>query len=108
MTFSDNGTSLSAAGQSGLYLVVETDEGRFPFPIAELLPDPFIERTTNFESIGELLASSGFDTSTQTAFEAIPEQDWDQFIEDESEFSSWQEMLQAAGQAWLANQMDLD
>lgn len=108
MEFSANGTSSNASDPDRLYLVIETKEGRFPFPLGELMPDPFIERTTNFDSIADLLASCGFDTSNQAAFEAIPDEDWDQFIESESVFSSWREMLHSAGQEWLANQLDQD
>lgn len=108
MDSSTNGQGDNTPDASSIMLVIETGEDRYSIPIGELLPASFVGRTTNFESIGELLASSGFDTSTQAAFESIPDDDWDQFIESESIFASWREMLRSAGQDWLAKKLDPD
>jgi hypothetical protein len=62
----------------------------------------------NTHSVDQFLTSSGFDTSTQEAFEAIPDDEWDQYVRSVSDFPNWQPMLEEAASEWVVSQLGLD
>ena len=65
-------------------------------PFTELFPSGFMERYTNFASIDDLLAKSGFTLETVEDFVNIPGIDWNAFIAATTCFANWEEMLQKA------------
>lgn len=75
--------------------------------LTDILTPEFIAQHTKFSSADELFEASGFDVSSQTAFEAIPEDQLDTFISSVSSFSSWREMLNSAGAAWAKRKLGL-
>jgi hypothetical protein len=75
--------------------------------LTEILSSEFISQHTRFANVGDLLEAGGFDASTQSAFEAIPQDQLDAFINSESPFSSWKEMLNTAGAAWAKRKLGL-
>jgi hypothetical protein len=75
--------------------------------LTDILTAEFIARHTKFANADELFADSGFDVSGHAAFEAIPEDKLDTFINSVSSFGSWREMLNSAGAAWAKRKLGL-
>jgi len=66
-----------------------------------------MSRNTQHATFSAFLEASGFMVESQADFEAIPDEEWDQFVRANSRFSSWEEMLQEAGQEWLKGKLGL-
>lgn len=60
---------------------------------SELFPDSFIKKYTQFETLENLFESSDFKVNTVKDLDAIPRDDWDKFINDHTNFSSWEDMM---------------
>ena len=65
----------------------------------------FMTTHTNFKSFDELLNAGGFIVNSQEDFKAIPDDIFDEHIKKFTEFNSWQEMMQVAGQAYVISQL---
>jgi len=83
-------------------------DGSHELSLTELFPDYFMLRFTQFSTMEEMFASSGFEINTQQDFENIPEDKWDSFIEAHTQFPSWYEMKQAAANEWIRKKMGFD
>jgi hypothetical protein len=82
-------------------------DGEHNVPVAEVLTPAFLSKCSRFQSVGELFEASGFNVKSQEDFAAIPDDKWDDFIKKNTTYSSWQEMLNAAGAEWVKNQLGL-
>jgi hypothetical protein len=82
-------------------------DGHHEVGFADLFPDEFMLRSTDFPSIASLVEASGYSIESQEDFEAIPEAEWDRLIQDRTRFESWEGMLRAATQEWALRQLDL-
>jgi hypothetical protein len=87
---------------------VESLSGEHSVPIFELLSPSFLAGCTLFNSAEELFTKSGFKVESQADFDAIPNEAWDEFIHENTSFSSWKEMLDAAGAAWVNERLNLN
>jgi len=83
----------------------ESLQGEHSVSLETLFPDEFISNHTDFATLEELLASSEFELSSQEAFEAIPDEAWDEFVKSASDFSSWQEMMESAVVLWVSSNL---
>jgi hypothetical protein len=82
-------------------------DGTHSIPLNELLTPSFISHHTRFASLAELFEAGGFEAGSKEEFEAIPDDKLDAFIQSESSFQSWQDMVGAAGKEWVAGKMGL-
>lgn len=82
-------------------------DGTHNVSLTDVLTSGFISEHTRFANLDELFEAGGFKFNTQEEFEAIPEDELDRFIQSESSFDSWQDMLGAAGQTWAAKKLGL-
>lgn len=73
--------------------------------IQDILTPEFISQNSNFNDLSELLESSGFKIDSQSDFENIPQNELDTFIDKETTFSSWEDMLSDAGVSWTRKQL---
>ena len=80
--------------------------GTHSVPMEELLSPDFMVRFTNFSSFDELIEKSGYVIETQEDFDKIPDNEWDSFIITQTQFSSWQNMLELAGSEFVQKQFD--
>lgn len=80
-------------GLKKLFENAENLDGTQNVPLIELLNDDFIQSKTPFLSLSDLFEKSGFKIETQEDLEAIPDEDMDKFILENSEYETWQEML---------------
>jgi len=83
------------------------DAGPQSVPLTELMGPDFISARTRFPDVQTLFSESGFKIDTPEDFNAIPEEDWDRFIQSETKFSSWKEMITTAGALWTKKQLGL-
>ena len=74
---------------------------------AELFSDEFISSNTNATTMNEFLGNSGFDVSSTESFLAIPDEDWNRYVMENSDFESWEDMQRAAAAEYYRNQFEL-
>ncbi len=73
-------------------------DGAHSIPIGELLHPGFIRtHVRGCSTVEEWLQKSGFKIEPADDFKAIPNADWDAYVRSSTSFSSWEEMLKAAG-----------
>ena len=73
--------------------------------IGELLNPSFISRYTRFSNIDEFFENSGLNFKSPEEFKDLPEEEIDAYIAEETAFSSFKEMIKAAGDEWLRKKM---
>lgn len=71
----------------------------------ELFNDQFITKNTSFTSLDELFDNSPFTVESEEDFVAIPDDEWEEYISENTDFSSWKDMQIAAQNEWLDNQL---
>lgn len=64
--------------------------------LVELMPSQFISNCSRFNSLEEFFEASGFKIDSQEDFAAIPDDEWDIFIKENTTYENWSEMQQAA------------
>ncbi|MBK3494181.1 hypothetical protein JFL43_04775 [Viridibacillus sp. YIM B01967] len=67
------------------------------FDMKAILSNSFIKEHTNFNTIQELLEKLPFGIKSLDDLKRIPEGDLNKFINQNSQFSTWKEMLVMAG-----------
>lgn len=82
-------------------------EGPRNVPVTDLLTPAFLSRCSRFKSAAELFEASGFTVNSQEDFDAIPDVQWDAFIKQNTNYSTWEEMLKAAGAAWVKQELGM-
>jgi len=66
------------------------------FKLDYLMNSEFIRECSDFSSLQELIDLSPFKTDTTEDFFAIPDRDWDVFINENTHYENWLEMQKAA------------
>ena len=79
--------------------------GEHEMPIDELMTPKFISSCSKYSDFDELLKFSGFERESLEGFEAIPNEKWDSFIQENTTYESWQEMQEAAGVEYARNML---
>lgn len=69
----------------------------------DVFPDSWIQSHTEHDSL-QAFVDAGFDDQYDT-FEEIPDEEFDEWVARETQFSDWADMQTAAGQAWLQRQL---
>jgi hypothetical protein len=75
--------------------------------LSDVLTPEFVRRSSRFNSLQELLESSGFNINSQADLEAVPKEQWDAFIRANTNYRSWEAMLQAGGQILVKKKLGL-
>ena len=75
--------------------------------LSEVMTDIFIQNNSSFSSLDDLIKASGFTVESQADFEAIPDDEWDDFISKNTNFDSWQEMINSAGAIYARSKLGL-
>lgn len=73
----------------------------------ELFNPEFMQKYTSHQTIEDMFTSSGFKIEKQEDMLAIPEEEWEKFIQEATRFSSWQEMQTKAVGEFTARQLGL-
>ena len=83
-------------------------DGRHEVPMANLLTPEFLGRCSRFRSADELFESSWFKVQSAEDFAAIPDTEWDSFINKSTNFAtSGSDMLNAAVKEWTIKRLGL-
>lgn len=69
--------------------------------VSELLNPTFLCEHTSFKDIDDLLKVAGADLKSVEELLALPKTTIDQLIHSESSFSTWEEFLSKATEAWI-------
>jgi len=85
----------------------ESIHGTQEVPLSELLTPGFLAKHTRFLSEDEMFEASGFKVETAEDFANIPDEEWDNFIQQNTPFASWSDMLSAAGTEWTQKKLGL-
>lgn len=72
------------------------DEQRYGISLGQSINPSFLARCSKFSSIEEMFEASGFKIETTEDFKAIPDNEWEIFITENTIYSSWEEMQIAA------------
>ncbi|PKR83615.1 hypothetical protein CWO92_18310 [Heyndrickxia camelliae] len=71
---------------------------------AELFTDSFMKTHTSFD---EMLDKSKFTVETSEDFKAIPDDEWDIYVKSNTEFNTWQDMIDQATEEYIVRKLDL-
>ena len=82
-------------------------EGNQEAKLGDLLTPQFISANSSFQNIEELFEASSYKIESREDFEAIPDQEWDDFISNNTELSSWEAMQKEAVVAYTKRQLGL-
>lgn len=82
-------------------------EGGKDVGFEELFDPSFMKRHTNFNSINEFLDESPFTLETNEDFDNLEESELDKYVAETTKFSSWEEMLNTAGEIHLTKKLGL-
>ncbi|WP_328222445.1 hypothetical protein [Aeromonas caviae] len=88
--------------QENLKKVSETTQ----VTLAELMPHLFISNCSKFTSLEELFESSGFKIDSPEDFAAIPDDEWNIFIKENTTYEDWSEMQQAAAAEYFKSALN--
>lgn len=80
-------------------------EGSNEVPFTELMPPAFMSKYTDFESVESFIDESQWDVEGQEDFEAIPDAEFDQYVNENTRFDTWEQMFSKAGEEWMARQL---
>ncbi|KAE9637948.1 MULTISPECIES: hypothetical protein [Aeromonas] len=69
--------------------------------LVELMPSQFISNCSRFNSLEEFFEASGFKIDSPEDFAAIPDDEWDIFIKENTTYEDWSEMQQAAAAVYF-------
>ena len=84
---------------------IEELDGYNEVKFEDLFPPNFMKEYTDFESIEEMFDVSPFELESQDDLKSIPEDKMDKFINENTEFGSWEDMIGEAQELWLVDQI---
>lgn len=79
--------------------------GTHLIPLDDLMTPSFISSCSQYSDFEELLEASGFKVETEEDFAAIPDQEWEQYIQTNTSYESWIEMQEAAGVSYIQSKL---
>ncbi|EGU0985852.1 hypothetical protein JD978_000513 [Listeria monocytogenes] len=71
----------------------------------DMFSKEFMTTHTKTDDIYKFLEDGGFDSSSQETFELIDESKLDIYVDKSTNFSTWQEMLNIAGNEYVAKEL---
>ena len=85
---------------------VKEIDGSHQVPLTELFPSKFMRRHTDAHDVDQFLENSPWNIESQADFEDIPEIELDQYVDQHSEFRTWEQMQSKAAQEWMERQLN--
>lgn len=82
-------------------------EGTHEVPFDEAFSEDFMRQHTNVNSMDAFLSQGGYGTD-QESFQAIPDDEFDEYVKKHSDFDSWYEMRKAAAINYLSEKTGFD
>lgn len=68
---------------------------------SELFDQNFMRENTTFASMEEMFEKSGFKIDSPQDFEAVPSDEWDQYVRSNTDFDDWEQMQAAAAKRYF-------
>lgn len=78
-------------------------ENAVAFP--ELFPENFMATYTEFESITAFFDASPWTVESDEDFEHIPEDAFDEYVDEHTGFDDWETMLSVAAREWVSRKL---
>ncbi len=73
--------------------------------LEKLFPVGFMAEYTDYEIIEDFLKEGNLDSGEEDLSERLLRDDWDEFVRENSVFSSWKEMLAKGGEIWMERKL---
>lgn len=73
--------------------------------LGDMMNPAFISAHSSFADLDGLIKGSGFKVESAEDFKAIPDDEWDIFINENTDFESWLDMQKAAHRDYFAGIM---
>ena len=86
---------------------VHSLEGTHTVSFDKLFTKTFMEKHTDCSSFDEFLKVGNFVVNSQEDFEAIPDDEFDQYVSHATNFDSWADMLNQATKDYLSSELSL-
>ena len=80
-------------------------EGENNVALEDLFTEQFMRQHTDTVSFEEFIENSQWEVESQEDFEAIPEDEFDEYVDERSDFDTWEDMFGAAGTEWIAREI---
>lgn len=80
-------------------------DGEHEVPLSELFRDEFMQKHTEHDSIEAFFEASPWTVETQEDLEAIPDDEFDEYVRAETNFESEDEMAGAAVEEYVAREL---
>jgi hypothetical protein len=80
-------------------------DGASQVQLTDLMTSEFISGCSSYENLDSLFSQSGFKIESKEDFEAIPDNEWEEFIVNNTSFDSWEEMQKTAMTAYVKKQL---
>lgn len=74
-------------------------------PLGDTMDPSFISSCSQYSNFEELMEASGFKMETEEDVAAIPDQEWEQFIQTNTSYEGWIEMQVAAKNKYLKDNL---
>lgn len=91
----------------GLESRASSIHGKQEVPLDELLTAGFLAKYSRFLSADEMFKASGFKVESSEDFANIPDDEWGRFVQENTTFATWPDMLSAAGVVWAQKKLKL-
>lgn len=85
---------------------LEELENTKEIPFHLLFNPEFLAKCSSFASLDDMFEKSGFKVETAADFKAIPDEEWENFITQNTTYSSWEEMQKDAASQYLQGILD--
>src|SRR5437660_11876334 len=79
--------------------------GSHDVPVSELFTPTFMQHHTKVASFEALIEAGGFKVESPADFQAIPSAEWENVVRSHTSFSSWQEMVEKAGEEYVSKKV---
>ncbi|TLS36559.1 hypothetical protein FCL54_14720 [Pseudalkalibacillus caeni] len=80
-------------------------DGDHEVPFKELFPEDFMREYTKFSSINEMVDKSQWTVENDEDFSKIPDDEWDKYVKETTNFENWEEMQGTAVEVWGFRQL---
>ena len=70
--------------------------------LGDMMNPAFVSAHSSYADLDELVKGSGFKVETPEDFKAIPDDEWDVFIKENTDFENWLEMQEAAHRDYVS------
>lgn len=82
-------------------------DGQNDASFADLFNPNFITTYTNFNNLNEMFEKSPFTVKSEEDFLAIPDDEWEKYVQETTSFGSWEEMQIKANEVYTLSKLGL-